>query len=168
MIGGHEWTQFVRHHTTLRVISPGGEQRSILWLQFPYRCSLPSIVLSSLLDGLALQSLFLVRINVLDHNTVGARVVQLENLMLSCVYCGSDYPSYNGWRSDHAWSPLAQLLRYNSDMPIASTVSAVIIAAFHPLADHPDAAELPLKWVLPAKKVMSDTAVSVAGWLRRS
>lgn len=148
MVAGHEWTQFARHRRTLRVTSPVGRQRSTYWLQLPYRYSFPLVVLSSLLAWLASQSLFLVRINVLDHNTTdGARVVQSDKSILSCGYSiGAIVLAIIVGTLIMLGALLLGLRKYSSDMPIASTSSAAISAACHAMDGDVDAAVLPLKW----------------------
>ncbi|KAL8940345.1 MAG: hypothetical protein Q9216_002857 [Gyalolechia sp. 2 TL-2023] len=154
MVSGHEWTQFAKDRKPLRVTSPVGEQRSTLWLQLPYRYSLPLIVLSSLLGWLASQSLFLVRINVLGHNdTDGARVVQADSSILSCGYSiGAIVLAIIVGTLILLAALLLGLRKYGSDMPIVSTSSAAISAACHPLDDDPDAVLLPLKWGVARKE----------------
>lgn len=154
MVAGHEWTQFANHRKTLRVTSPVGAQRSTFWLQLPYRYSLPLVVLSSLLAWLASQSLFLVKIDVLDHNdTDGTRIVQPEKSILSCGFSpGAIVLAIIVGTLIMLGAVLLGLRNYASEMPIASTGSAAISAACHASEDDRDAAVLPLKWGVVSKK----------------
>ncbi|KAL8992316.1 MAG: hypothetical protein Q9169_007194 [Polycauliona sp. 2 TL-2023] len=154
MVSGREWTQFAKHRKPLRVSSPIGQQRSTFWLQLPYRYCIPLMVASTLLSWLTSQGFFFVKINVLDRDRPdGNRTIRPDLAILTC-----------------GLSPGALILalivgalillvafalgfrRYDSDMPMVSTSSAVISAACHPLGNDPDAALLPVEWGVASKK----------------
>ena len=149
MLMSHEYSQFARVRKTLRVSQPRGEQRSTYWLQLPYRYSIPLMLSMIVLHWLVSRSIFLVRITIYDDN-------------------GSPVP----YRDINAcgFSPLAILLAFClstlmiavlvglgrfrhtcAGIPAASSCSAAISAAVHPLDSEPDdAALLPLQYgVLP-------------------
>ena len=153
LVTSYEWAQFARHRKTLRVTTPIGQQRSTFWLQLPYRYSLPLIVASTLMSWLTSQGFFPVRINVLDRDRPnGARTLRPDLKILTCGF-----------------SPGAILLaiiigvlillgalflgfrRYDSDMPMVSTSTAVISAACHPLENDQDSALLPVQWGVASK-----------------
>ncbi|KAL8830601.1 MAG: hypothetical protein Q9170_005666 [Blastenia crenularia] len=154
MVAGHEWTQFARHRKTLRVSSPVGAQRSTYWLQLPYRYSLPLIVLSSLLSWLASQSLFVVKIDVLDHSGPGGiRTVQPDKSILSCGFSpGAIVLAILAGTFIMLGAVLLGIQKYTSEMPVAATCSAAISAACHALDDDPDAAVLPIQWGVAGEK----------------
>ncbi|KAL8922294.1 MAG: hypothetical protein Q9208_005264 [Pyrenodesmia sp. 3 TL-2023] len=153
MLAGHEWTRFVEDRKTLRVTSPVGAQRSTFWLQLPYRYSLPLLVCSTVLAWLASQSLFLVKIDVLDHGPDGKRIVQPDRSILSCGYSpGAMILAFIVGTLIMLGAVLLGRRKYTSDMPIASTSSAAISAACHRDPDDPDASVLPLKWGVASKK----------------
>ncbi|KAI4176723.1 MAG: hypothetical protein LQ346_007820 [Caloplaca aetnensis] len=157
MLAGHEWTQFAKHRKTLRVTSPVGAQRSTFWLQLPYRYSLPLVTCSSLLAWLASQSLFLVKIEVLEHDgPSGPRVVRPDKSVLSCGFCpGAIILAIIVGTLIMLGAVVLGLRQYTSDMPIVSTSSAAISAACHRDSDDPDdpdASVLPLKWGLVSKR----------------
>lgn len=149
MVAGHEWTQLTKHRKTLRVTSPVGAQRSTFWLQLPYRYSLPLLTMTSLLAWLASQSLFVVKIDVLDND----RIVRSDKSILSCGFSpGAIVLAMIVVTLIMLGAVLLGLRKYTSEMPIASTGSAAISAACHRLEDDPDAAVLPLKWGVASKK----------------
>ncbi|KAL8903197.1 MAG: hypothetical protein Q9207_004090 [Kuettlingeria erythrocarpa] len=154
MLAGHEWTQFAKHRKTLRVTSPVGAQRSTFWLQLPYRYSLPLVTCSSLLAWLASQSLFLVKIEVLEHDgPSGPRVVRPDKSVLSCGFCpGAIILAIMVGTLIMLGAVVLGLRQYISDMPLASTNSAAISAACQRGPDDPDASLLPLKWGVVSKR----------------
>ncbi|KAL8727294.1 MAG: hypothetical protein Q9181_005758 [Wetmoreana brouardii] len=144
MVVGREWTQFATNRKTLRVSSPVGAQRSTYWLQLPYRYSVPLIISSSLLAWLASQSLFMVKINVLDDYT---RTVQADKSILSCGYSpGAIVLAIIVGTLIMLGAALLGLRTYTPGMPLAATCSAAISAACHAPEDDPDAAVLPVQW----------------------
>lgn len=154
MVAGREWTRFAQDRKTLRVTSPVGAQRSTFWLQLPYRYSLPLLACSTLLAWLASQSLFLVKIDVLEHDGPnGARIVRPDKSVLSCGFCpGAVILAIIVGTLIMIGAVLLGLQKYTPDMPIVSTSSAAISAACHRDPDDPDASVLPLKWGVASKK----------------
>ena len=149
MVAGHEWTQFAKQRKTLRVTSPVGAQRSTYWLQLPYRYSLPLVILSSLLSWLASQSLFVVKINVLDRPSSpgGQRFSNPKDTIFGCGYSpGAIVLAIFVGTLIMLGALLLGARKYSPDMPIAATSSAAISAACHAPADDVDAAVLPLQW----------------------
>lgn len=146
MVAGHEWTQFATHRRTLRVSSPVGEQRSTYWLQLPYRYSIPLVILSSLLSWLASQSLFLIKINVLER-TGNTRFVPPDKAILTCGYSpGALVLAISIGSLIMLGAAILGLRKYTPEMPLAATSSAAISAASHRADDDQDAAALPLQW----------------------
>ncbi|KAL8977763.1 MAG: hypothetical protein Q9205_006503 [Flavoplaca limonia] len=152
MVAGHEWTQFATNRRTLRVSSPVGKQRSTYWLQLPYQYSIPLVILSSLLSWLASQSLFLVKINVLERRD-NTRFVQPDKAILTCGYSpGAIVLAISVGSLIMLGAALLGLRRYTPEMPLAATCSAAISAACHRPDDDQDAAALPLQWGVVSTK----------------
>ncbi|KAL8997820.1 MAG: hypothetical protein Q9169_002992 [Polycauliona sp. 2 TL-2023] len=146
MVAGQEWSHFANNRKTLRVSSPVGKQRSNYWLQLPYRYSIPLVILSSLLSWLASQSLFLVKINVLERNG-NTRSIQPDKSILTCGYSpGAIVLAISVGAVIMLAAVLLGLRTYTPEMPLAATCSATISAACHRLDDDEDAAVLPLQW----------------------
>ncbi|KAL6709804.1 hypothetical protein ACN47E_000589 [Coniothyrium glycines] len=143
MFVAREWSSYSTQRKTLRVTMPTGQQRDTYWLNVPFRFAIPLTVLSGLFHWLTSQSIFAVRITVLDaHNR---NVV--ANQISTCGY-----------------SPIAIILttilgsliaiggvimarfKYPVGMPLAGSCSAAISAACHPSFDDLDASLLPLQW----------------------
>ena len=153
LITCREWTQFCRHRKTLRVSSPVGQQRSTFWLQLPYRYSIPLVVASTFMSWLTSQGFFFVKINVLDRNRLGGeRTIRPEPAILTCGFSpGAILLAIILGVLILLGALILSFRRYDSDMPIASTSSAVISAACHPLENDPDAALLPVQWGVASK-----------------
>ena len=69
MLMGKEWSEYALERKSLRVTLPRGMQRSTYRLQLPYTYGLPLLFLSAILHWLVSQSLFPVRIVVIDETT---------------------------------------------------------------------------------------------------
>ena len=154
MVAGREWTQFAKHRRTLRVSSPVGAQRSTYWLQLHYRYSLPLVMLSSLLSWLASQSLFVVKIDVLDRDGPGSiRTVQADKSILTCGFSpGAIVLAVVVGSFIMLGAILLGLRKYPPEIPVAATCSAAISAACHGTGDDPDAAVLSLQWGVASTK----------------
>ncbi len=70
MLLAEEWSAYASKRRFLRVTSPTGGQRSTYRLQLPYRYGIPLLIGSSTLHWLVSQSIFLVRVNVIDSTGV--------------------------------------------------------------------------------------------------
>jgi hypothetical protein len=68
----YEWNQMAKEQKGLRVTKPEGDQRGTFFLQLPYRFAIPLAATSTLLHWLLSQTLFFVRIDVVDDR--GTRV----------------------------------------------------------------------------------------------
>ncbi|KAL8727544.1 MAG: hypothetical protein Q9166_005949, partial [cf. Caloplaca sp. 2 TL-2023] len=149
MLANHEWTQFAANRTLLRVTSPVGSQRSSYWLQLPYQYSLPLIALSSLLKWAASQSIFVVKLDVLDQT----RNLQADKSILTCGYSpGAIVLAIIFCTLIILGAGLLGLRKYPQGMPLAATCSAAISAACHRPDDDVDAAVLSLQWGVVSTK----------------
>lgn len=141
--------RYAHHRSTLRVTSPKGAQRSTYWLKLPYTYSLPLLILSSLLSWLASQSLFPIRIGMLDLN----RDILKERILSSCGYSPEAIILTMVVGSMIVLGTFATAgRRYQPGMPLASTCSAAISAACHRPPDDVDAAVLPVQWGVVSTK----------------
>lgn len=137
MLAEREWNQFAQKRTGLRVSDgPRGSQRSVYFLQLPYRFAVPIMILSGVLHWLVSQSIFLAAIETYDG---GRQVLYFSSLDLpgriDRLTCG--------------FSPLAIVfviglaalmllfgvgmgrLRYVAGIPTAGSRSIVLSAACH-------------------------------------
>ena len=139
-----EYLQFANHRKPLRVTDPRGAQRSTYWLQLPYRYAIPFLIAMGVLHWLVSQSIFLVRIAVIDQNG-------MQDYSREVGGCG--------------WSPDALIAtvilgafiilalfgvgfrKLPNGMPIVSSCSAAISAACHRAeSDGDDAVLYPLQY----------------------
>ena len=136
-----EWGAYARKRRFLRVTSPSGGQRSTYRLQLPYRYGIPLLIGSGTLHWLISQSIFLVRVSVLDSTGT-----EIPNVSIST--CG--------------YSPIAIIFviffglfvvlvgaangfrKTKGGMPLAGSCSAAISAACH--APEADASSKRLMW----------------------
>lgn len=144
MLLSQEWFSYAGHGKGLRVTSPNNKQRSTYRLQLPYRYGIPLMVMSGLLHWLISQSIFLLNINAYN----------IDDFL-------DDYYSY----SSCGYSPVAILTtivvgalvlivglangfrRYPAtSMPLATSCSAVISAACHPLSSEGLAHQKVVQW----------------------
>ena len=148
MLLAKEWSTYGSKRTFLRVTTPTGRQRSTYRLQLPYRYGVPLLIGSGTLHWLVSQSIFLARVNVLDH-------------------AGSQHPSVE--LSTCGYSPIATLFaiilgflvllvgiangirKVSVDMPFAGSCSAVISAACHPPKTDVNASLKRVKWGVVAE-----------------
>lgn len=153
LVTSHEWAQLARHRKTLRVSSPIGQQRSTFSLQLPYRYSLPLVLASTLMSWLTSQGFFLVKINVLDRDRPdGGRTIRPNLAILTCGFSpGAILLAMILGVLILLGALILSFRKYNSDIPMASTSTAVISAACHPLENDPDAALLPVQWGVASK-----------------
>ena len=129
MLLAKEWSSYASQKRFLRVTTPTGRQRSTYRLQLPYRYGIPLLIGSSALHWLVSQSIFLVRVNVIDSAGVEFALEDIST-------CG--------------YSPIALIFviilgfivvfvgiahgfrKVSVDMPLAGSCSAAISAACHP------------------------------------
>ena len=137
MLVAKEWSQFAHERKTLRVSYPVKGQRSTYWLQLPFTYSIPLLIMSSLLHWLVSQTLFFVRIEV----------VQSAAVITSCGFSPIAIITV---------IPIGVILvlvvvllgfrRYEKGIPFAGSSSAAISAACHPPEEDVDARFLPVMW----------------------
>lgn len=151
MLLSAEYLKFATQRSSLRVTDPRNTQRSTYWLQLPYRYAIPFLVAMGVLHWLVSQSIFLVRIVVIDLN---------------------GNPDYGREIGGCGWSPNALVAtvvlgalmiltlfgfgfkKLPNGMPVASSCSAAISAACHRAdGEGEDIALLPLQYgVLKGKE----------------
>jgi len=143
MLLAREWSGYAEKRKTLRVSSPKERQRATYRLQLPYSYGIPLLILSGVLHWLVSQSLFFVRIIVLDPTDT-----EVQDLSKST--CG--------------YSPIAIILvivlgafvvlfgiangfrKYEAGMPLVGSCSAAISAACHRPEEDVHASMKPLVW----------------------
>ena len=144
MLLSAEYLKFASQRRTLRVTCPRSNQRSTYWLQLPYRYAIPFLIAMGVLHWLVSQSIFLVRVAVIDQ------------------YGNQDYSREVG---GCGWSPdalvativvgalvIAALVgfgfrRLPDGMPVASSCSGAISAACHRAdGEGEDMVLMPLKY----------------------
>ena len=147
MLVAWEWSKYSSHRKALRVSIPTGMQRSTYFLTVPYKYGVPLMAVSTLLQWLLSQAVFLIR-------TAGHE------------YNGSPHPAWD--ESKIGFSPLGLVLvlilfvfvvavfliigflrKYptrEKAMPLASTCSAAISAACHGPKEDENSHLLPVQW----------------------
>lgn len=151
MLAMHEWTSFATTRQSLRVSCPIGIQRSTYWLQLPYRYSMPLLLASGLMHWLISESIFLVRLEFLDHlgnaTAVSPELNPTSNVMTVPGYSSKAISAAMGV----AWAMIAVLIaighrRYQSAMPLPGNNSWAISAACHCPDDDDNAAINQVMW----------------------
>ncbi|KAK0926466.1 hypothetical protein LTR29_017860 [Friedmanniomyces endolithicus] len=140
MLLAHEYSQHGLRGSRkpLRVSKPKGKQRDKYFLQLPYAYSIPLILISTTLHWLISQSLFLVRIKVLQHNSfvqsqLGFSCAPILATIITGTILLIAAPAF-GYR------------RLASHLPVASSCSAALSASCHRPKEDFDAAYLPVGW----------------------
>lgn len=146
---GREWNQYAYYRKSLRVSDPAIGQRSTYWLHVPFQYGIPLMILSGMLHWLISQSLFLVRVEILQNSAnytepnpedtsgtlsaVGYSTISIIFMLpvaivsvIAVAICGSH--------------------RFKYDMPVAGCCSAAISAACHPVDIDNTATLRPLMW----------------------
>ncbi|KAH7093145.1 hypothetical protein FB567DRAFT_609549 [Paraphoma chrysanthemicola] len=145
MASAEEWNDIANNRKGLRVSRPFGEQRSIYFLQLPYRYAMPLVVTSSVLHWLLSQSFFLVRVEIFERNTAVANDMSKS----ACGFFSfSLLISFNValmLLSVIAWIGSRQM---QQRLPAAASCSLVISAACHPPKDEVDIHLKQVKWGL--------------------
>lgn len=132
----------MEHRKPLRVTSPIGQQRATYWLNVPFRYAIPMTVMSGLFHWLASQSIFLVRITVLNQWTrkpyrQDATCGFSALAIILCTALGVII-AIGGY--------VIGQFKYAPGIPVASSCSAAISAACHPPPEDVQASLLPVKW----------------------
>lgn len=158
MLLAKEWSTYGSKSNFLRVTTPIGRQRSTYRLQLPYRYGVPLLIGSGTLHWLVSQSIFLVRVNVLDSagseitdagvSTCGyspMAIIFVIILGVIVVLLGIA----NGYR------------KASLDIPLAGSCSAAISAACHPPKADVNASLKRVMWGVMAKGNSNDSGESV-------
>lgn len=137
MLVAKEWNNFAHKRKPLRVAYPVEKQRSTFWLQLPYTYSIPLLIMSSVLHWLVSQSIFFVRIEVVESKEVITScgyspiaiitVIPVGVILLLAIFL-------TGFR------------RYEKGIPLVGSSSAALSAACHPPEEDVDASLLPVMW----------------------
>ena len=141
----------------LRVSSPKGVQRGTYWLQIPYRYGIPLLVCSGLLHWLVSQTLFLVRIDVVDSD--GLLSAQLGTMLKanisSCGYSPMALIFLTGLVILTIISIVAMGFRkHKTTVPLLGYCSVVISTACHPPQDRIDTTSNCVQWGMTDGKDM--------------
>ena len=137
MLVAKEWNNFAHKRKPLRVTYPVGRQRSTYWLQLPYTYSIPLLILSSALHWLVSQTIFFVRIEVVESKDVKMACGYSPIAIITVIPVGVILILaivLTGFR------------RYEKGIPLAGSSSAAISAACHPPEEDVDARLLPVMW----------------------
>lgn len=88
MLNGKEWNNFALKKRSLRVTDPVGIQRETYFLSLPYRYAIPLMTCSLFLHWLVSQSLFLIRVKVIDfeHVEPSGKIVSKDDIRSVCGY----------------------------------------------------------------------------------
>ncbi|KAF2846689.1 hypothetical protein T440DRAFT_405013 [Plenodomus tracheiphilus IPT5] len=147
MFVAREWSTYGGERKPLRVTSPVGQQRDTYWLNVPFRWAIPMTILSGLFHWLASQSIFLVQITI-----TATQDRQVTRLMSTCGYSAVAIILCIVVGTIVAIGGLViGRFKYVSAMPMASSCSAAISAACHPLPEDAHASTLPVQWGVVAR-----------------
>ena len=142
MVMTAECNDFATHRKTLRVSQPRGQQRSTYYLQLPYRCAIPLMLVSSALHLLISQSIFLANLIVYDVSGVEAPDLNVIAqgwspiaIIFTLIFIGLMFISLLivGWHRT-----------YSKEMPLMRSKSLYISAACHPPKESKNAALGPI------------------------
>ncbi|PVI04091.1 hypothetical protein DM02DRAFT_640148 [Periconia macrospinosa] len=128
MAGTYEWNNMASSRKGLRVTKPFREQRSTYFLQLPLRFSLPMTAISGLLHWLLSQSIFLLRIDVIDRQGK----VNEKDSKSGCGYSGVSFLVLCA--IFYIFMIVVGLIgrkHMNVQIPFAASCSLVISAACH-------------------------------------
>ena len=152
-----EYNDYAVARKPLRVSWPVGQQRRTYYISLPYRYGLPMIIVSIVLHWLLSQSWFLVKIRAFDVN---GKIVPVQ----SVTTCGYSLAAMfltlviGGFAIVMVF--ILGLIKFNSNMPLASYCSIAISAACHPPPWDQDAALKPVMWGEVAMQRDDDSASS--------
>lgn len=142
MFVAKEWSTYGTDRKPLRVTSPVGQQRGTYWLNVPFRFAIPITIVSGLFHWLASQSIFMVQISVTQS---GSRDIYTH--ISTCAYSPVAIILTTTIGSLIALGgTVLGLFRCPTGMPMASSCSAAISAACHPLPEDVDAGLKPVQW----------------------
>ena len=149
MLLAKEWSTYGSKRNFLRVTTPIGRQRSTYRLQLPYRYSVPLLIGSGALHWLVSQSIFLVRVDIVETkpfkytgygvSTCGYSPIAIIFIIILgfiVVLVGVA----NGFR------------KVKDGMPLAGSCSAAISAACHPPMADVNASLKRVKWGVVAER----------------
>ncbi|KAI8938163.1 hypothetical protein NX059_005828 [Plenodomus lindquistii] len=142
MFVAREWSGYAKQRKPLRVTSPLGQQRDTYWLNVPFRWAIPMTITSGIFHWLVSQSIFLVQITVTN-----AADRQKTRQISTCAYSPVAIILCTIVGSVIAFGGIALgKKRYPAGMPMASSCSAAISAACHPVPEDAQASLRPLQW----------------------
>ena len=142
-----EWSRYSTKRKSLRTSNPTGAQRSSYFLTIPYRYGVPLLGVSSLLQWLVSQSIFLIRTINYDPTGTNTVVSQSNRIGFSPIGIVASYSLT--WLMFFTLLLLAFLKVYpqgDKAMPMASTCSAAISAACHRPPGDFDSHLLEVQW----------------------
>lgn len=115
-----------------------------MWLQLPYRYSLPLVVASTLMSWLTSQGFFLVKIKVLDRDRPGSeRAIRPSLAILTYSFSsGAILLAIILGILVLLGALLLSLRKYDSDILVASTSSTIISIVYYLFENDPDTALL--------------------------
>ena len=144
MAGAQEWNGIAQTRKGLRVTRPTAKQRSTYFLQLPYRWAVPLILTSGILHWLLSQSLFFVRLVVVDQDNNAVE----EKSKTACGYSALSFAVFLAVALVLTCAVgIAGLRHMQQRMPAAASCSLVISAACHPSEDEArDAYLKKVKW----------------------
>ncbi|OSS51456.1 hypothetical protein B5807_04021 [Epicoccum nigrum] len=142
MFMAEEWCTYACERKSLRVTAPVGQQRSTYWLNMPFRYAVPMQVMALLFHWLTSQSIFLVRMGVLNYKSrMPDRTISTNGfspVAIILATCLGILIAFIGI--------VIGRLRLSNAMPVAASCSAVISAACHPPAEDTEASVSAVQW----------------------
>lgn len=142
MFMAEKWSTYACERKSLRVTAPVGQQRSTYWLNMPFRYAVPMQVMALLFHWLTSQSIFLVRMVVLDYKSrTPDRTISTNGsspVAIILATCLGIVIAIIGLAIGR--------FKFSSAMPVAASCSAVISAACHPLPEDTDASISAVQW----------------------
>lgn len=144
----YEYNQFGAHRKGLRVSKPEGEQRETYFLQLPLRWAVPLNAGSGLLHWLASQTIFVVRLDHVDHNGIWTKT----NSVAACGFSSAALLTLLLVQfALLVFILVVASIPFTEHVPFSGSCSWVISAACHPPAHETDPALERVQWGVVAE-----------------
>lgn len=153
LTGAEEWNKLgaVNPRKSPRFSEPRGQQRSIYFLQLPYRWAMPLIVASTTLHWLFSQIFFIKRIDIYTGN----HVIDIKSSRSACGGSGSTLVDLFALHLTLCWTVRhMSSKRFTTGLPHAASNSLVISAACRPPRDEVDPHLKAVQWSVVEEEVV--------------